>query len=154
MTGVVISWADVTARYDELDKLKNATSPEVQDKLIQLAEADIHSRLASNYGVPFSSNNFTARDLCIDTVYVQNMMTRQIEKAKALKESLDKRIAALLSGEAVMIDSGGEIAVSMVGDTVYSSTMNYTPVFGMSDIAFAQVNSLQLNDEADARGQI
>lgn len=152
MTAVVISWPDVTGRYEELEKLRNATSPEVQDRLMTLAEASIHGRLSNGFTVPFSSNNFTARDLCIDELYVQNMMTKQPEKAKAVRDSLDKRIEQLLLGNANMIDSGGAVLLSLVSDTVWSNTSGYAPTFGVGDIVDARVSSAQLYDEAQARG--
>lgn len=149
---VIITWPDVIARYPEMDKLPSGTSPEIQANLILMAEASVHSRLASRYSVPFSSSNYTARDLTVDTLYVQNQLTRQPEKAKALQENLDARIAALLSGAASMVDSTGA-ATTMVGDTIWSSTQNYPPVFGVSDIEASIVSSEQVYDENAARGE-
>ncbi|MFA6213547.1 MAG: hypothetical protein WC714_29185 [Candidatus Obscuribacterales bacterium] len=149
---VIITWPDVTARYAEMDKLPNGTSPEVQANLILMAEAAVHSRLASRYSVPFSSSNYTARDLTVDMLYVQTQLTRQPEKAKAVQDSIDARINALLSGAASMVDSAGA-ATTMVGDTIWSSSENYPPVFGMGDIASSIVSSEQLVDEASSRGE-
>ncbi|OGC95824.1 MAG: hypothetical protein A2W25_15220 [candidate division Zixibacteria bacterium RBG_16_53_22] len=149
----IITWVDVTARYAEMDKLPNGTSPEVQANLILMAEASVHSRLASRYAVPFSSSNYTARDLAVDTLYVQAQLTRQPEKAQALQESIDARITALVNGQANMIDATGAAVATMVGDTIWSSSENYPPVFGVGDIAKAEVSSEQLLDEATTRGE-
>lgn len=150
---LVITWPDVYARYQELAKLPDGTSPEVQDNLILMAEAGIHSRLAGNFSTPFSSNNYTARDLCVDMLYVQNMLTRQPEKAKALAENLDKRIDDLLSGKTSMVTDAGVATATMVGDTIWSSSQEYSPVFGMGAIECAVVSSQQLSDEAATRGE-
>lgn len=150
---MIITWsADVSARYPELDKLPNISSADVQNGFIAMAEAVVHSRLAPRYSVPFSSNNFTARDLAVDMLYIQTQTARQPEKAKAVREYLEDRIKALLSGGASMVNSAGA-ALVMVGDTVWSSSQNYAPVFGMGDVEHAMVNSEQSYDEAVSRGE-
>lgn len=151
--GLIIGWTDVSARYPELDKLPSGISAEVQDNHIAYAEAGVHSRLASRYSTPFSSSNYTARDLCVDMVYIQTQMSRQPEKANAVLESFNARIEALLSGAAAMLDSVGAVATTMVGDTIWSSTAEYHPTFGMGDIEKAEVSSAQLLDEAANRGE-
>jgi hypothetical protein len=117
-----------------------------------MAEAHVHGRLSSRYSVPFSANNITAIDLIVDAVYVQTQLTRQPEKAKALKEFLDERLEALLSGNAGMATLSGTVAAVMVGDTIWSSTQNYPPTFGMGDIEKSEVSSEQLYDEDALRG--
>ena len=151
--GLVIDWTDILARYAELDKLPNGSSPEVQNNLIAMAEADCHSRLSSRFTTPFSTSNLTARDLCVDILYIQTQMTRQPEKAKGLKEYLDMRILDLLEGRSKMIDSSGIAALTAVGDTIWSSTEDYPPVFGVSDIIKAEPSSGQLYDEDVNRGE-
>jgi len=150
----VIAWSDVQLRYPELDKLANATSATTQAGFIQLAEAYVHSRLGGQFTTPFSSNNLTAKDLIVDALYVQNMLTRQPDHAKAVRESLDARINDLLSGKTSMVDSAGVAAGGMVGETVWSNTQNYSPVFGVSNIELSAVSSDQLQAEADARGDV
>lgn len=150
--GLIIVWQNVTDRYAELEKLPNGTSPEVQNNLITFAEASVHSRLGGGFATPFGSDNLTAKDLCIDTLYVQNMLSRQPEKAKSVSDSIDARINMLLSGGASMVSSAGTVAVAATGDTVWSSSANYPPVFGMSDVEKAAVSTEQLLDEDAARG--
>jgi hypothetical protein len=150
----VCSWSDVLLRYGEMDKLPNVSSSATyQEQIIDLAEAAVNARLSSQYTTPFSNNNLTAKDLVIDMVYVQNNLTRQPEKTKLLNEYLDTRFTALLNGGAGMITSSGGVAMVAVGDTVWSSTENYPPTFGMSDIEHAIVSSEQLYDEAALRGE-
>lgn len=155
---VVCSWSHVLARYDELSKLPNvgsasAVASATQTNLLNTAEAYVHGRLASRYTVPFSSNNLTAIDLIVDAVYVQNNMTRQPEKTKLLKEFLDERIKALIEGQSQMTDASGAVVATIGGDVIWSSTENYPPTFGMSDIEKAEVSSEQLYDEDVARGE-
>lgn len=155
---VVCSWSHVLARYDELSKLPNvgsasAVASATQTNLLNTAEAYVHGRLASRYTVPFSSSNLTAIDLIVDAVYVQNNLTRQPEKAKLLKEFLDERIKALIEGQSQMTDASGAVVATIGGDVIWSSTENYPPTFGMSDIEKAEVSSEQLYDEDVARGE-
>lgn len=147
--GKVIEWADVLVRYPELDKLP--TIGAVSDNVIASAEARVHSRLASRYTVPFSSNNLAAADLVIDMVYIQTQMTRQPEKATALREDVDSRISALLDGTSQMaLDDGTVLAA--VGDTVWSNTGDYHPTFGMSDPIVQEIDSAMLIAENYDRG--
>lgn len=150
----VIAWTDVLARYNELSTLPNVTSTGVQATLISYAEASVHGKLGSRFAVPFSSNNITAKDLMVDALYVQNQLTRQPEKAKTLAENLDARIKLLLTGQADMIDSNGALAATMVGDTIWSSTQDYPPTFGVGDVEKAIVSSGQLYAEAVLRGEV
>jgi len=150
----VLAWTDVLARYDELSKMPNVSSSSVQDSLMNMAEAQVHSRLASRFTTPFSTSNLTAKDLMVDTLYVQAMLTRQPDKVKRLEANINKRIEDLLAGQASMVAMDGTVASVMIGDTIWSSTQNYSPTFGMSDIECAVVNSLQLNDEAATRGEV
>lgn len=152
--GVILpssSWQDVTARYPELGKLPNATSPDVQSTLIQYAEVYVHSRLSGSFSIPFSSNNYTARDLVIDAIYMQNVQTRQPAKGKALGSSLDDKIKALCDGKMQMVDVNGVVCQAATGDPAWSSTMNYHPTFGMGNEMVMAVSSSMLIDENDAR---
>lgn len=147
----IITWTDVINRYPELSKLPDVSSTGVQDNMIALAEGQVHSRLGVKYTVPFSSSNYTAKDLCVDTLFVQQRMAKTPELAKVVKEGLDERVAALLNGAMAMVTSAGSSAATMVGDTVWSSTENYPPVFGMDEDTAFFVSSSQLTDEEDAR---
>lgn len=150
---MIVTWQDVQNRYAEMDKLPNGTSPTVQAAIMTAAEASVTGRLAARFAVPLAAGNLTAIDLIVDTVYVQNMLTRQPEKTKLLKDSLDERIKALLGGTAQMVGSGGVVLATVVADTVWSSTENYPPTFGMSDDIKAEVSSERLYDEDATRGE-
>jgi hypothetical protein len=140
--------------YPELSTLKNAVSPDIQDVLLSRAEAEVSGRLAARFSLPFSSDNETFKALAIDTVYVQNNLTRVPEKAKALKESIDERIKALLDGSAQMVTVAGTIASAMADGAIWSDTMNYSSTFGMSDIEKSVVSSERLYAEDNSRGEI
>lgn len=146
-----VSWDELLRRYGEMATLPNVSSASVQTFILNMAEAAVTSRLAAKYTTPFSSNNYTAHDLIIDMVFVQNMTARQPEKAKALKDSVDERITALLDGSAVMVDSNGAVLLSGVADTVWSNTSTHRHTFGVGAIEDACVSHNALQDEAAER---
>lgn len=146
----VLTETDVTARYAELDKLPNWSSQKAL--MMSTAEAVVHSRLASRYAVPFSSNNLTARDLMLDQLYIQQMTTRKPDTVKLLSNLLDQRIEALLSGDTVMVTDSGDVAATATGNIAWSSTQDYHPTFGMGDPMSWEVSSSMLIDENAARG--
>lgn len=152
MSLIVTSWSDVIAIYPELGTLKNATSPEQHSILLSRAEGYVHGRLASKFTTPFSSNNYTARDLVFDTLYVQNIMFNQPAKGKVAKDALEAKFNMLLDGKMQMMDVSGTVCSVPAGEPAWSSTKDYHPVFGMGAIENAAVSSSQLIDEDTARG--
>ena len=148
---MVIVWSDALLRYPELAKLPD-TSSASQVQMINMAEGRVGSRLSGQYSVPFSSNNITAQDLTIDAIYIQTQMTRQPDRAKALRDDWNERVDALLSGAGEMVTEDGTIAGTVVGDPVWSSTQDYHPTFGMGDPMTWEVSSSQAIDEDNARG--
>jgi len=158
---IIGSWGEALLRYPELDKLSAVSSTATntssviaanQAALVANAEAYVHGRLGSNFSVPFSSNNMTAKDLVIDTLYVQNIQSRQILKGKTLAAVVDEKIKALLLGATSMVDINGTILAAFAGDVAWSNTMNYHPVFGMGAPEVTAIDSQQLIDENTARG--
>lgn len=162
--GVIInSWSEVLLRYPELDKLAAVSSSAVntptaiaanQAGLIAQAEAYIHGKLSTNFTTPFSSNNYTAKDLVIDAVYVQNILSRQAVKGKTVATYLDEKISALCTGRTQMVTIAGTIAQLATGDPTWSSTMNYQPTFGMENPVMWAVSSQMMIDENNARGNL
>ncbi len=96
----------------------------------------VNERLSKSYATPFSSNNFTARDLSIHYAYLGILLrTRNIDDSEELKADLDARIADIIGENGTMInDDGSELAASQnTLFTVYSSTQDYKPTFDMRD---------------------
>lgn len=147
---MVMVWSEATHRYPELAKLPDVSSGS-QVFYISLAENAVASRLSSQFTPPFSSNNLTFKDLAIDMLYIQTQMTRQPEKAEMLKEWFNERVTALLNGDASMLTDSGDVAGTLTGDPVFSTTQDYAPTFGVGDPLDWSVSSSQIRDEADAR---
>lgn len=149
MGTIVTLWSEVVAVYPELGTLKQAAGTEGQVAMIARAEAYVHGRMASNFTTPFSSNNYTAKDLVFDALYVQNVLSRQPIKGKTMTTFLDDKIKALLGGSMQMVDINGTLCHMATGDPVWSSTQNYHPTFGMgNEIVFAVSSDMLIDENA------
>jgi phage gp36-like protein len=147
--GMYANWDDVVESYPDINS--NREEDEIEN-LISYAEAEINSRLGSKYTVPFASTNITVKVLTIDLTYVRALYRTDKKKYEQLKKVVDDRIAQLLSGKAVMVDSGGEVVSGgEISGAVYSSTENYTPVFDMDAIEDQYIDPDQLEDISNAR---
>lgn len=143
---MLITWDDVITRYGDI--ARNGDAVAISSHYLLYAENELNSRLAPYYTTPFSSNNITAIDLAIDLAYYR--LARPSENALKVYEDAEMRIGRLIKGEEAMIDSSGE-TLGYVADTIWSSTQDYHPTFGMGDIEYFAVSSQQVMDEEDAR---
>ncbi len=148
--GRYINWSDVVARYPLVEDIGGAV--EVDSVFIAYAEYHVDEMLGSKFTVPFSNNNATVRDLSIDVTYWKAGKLK-IEEADKMEEQVMKRVNKLLSGETVMIVDGSSLTVQApdIGDTIYSNTDEYHPVFGMSPTEYFQIDSEQIYDEEQRR---
>lgn len=146
--GRYINWADIVARHPSVDKVGG--SSEVGSSFVGYVEAQVDGLLSKIYSVPFSSNNVTVKDLCIELAYIKIANIKH-ENRKELKKDFDDRIKGLVNGNERMLTTSGDI-LTPVGETVWSSTMGYHPVFGMSPEEYLSVDSNLISDEEDDRG--
>lgn len=145
----LINWQDVNQQYPETVKLTDATRAD--SWIIPNAIAELESRLAPGFTVPFSTNNITAKDLATAITFERLWRFKDEKKAKLVRDYVDSRIKDLLSGMADMMLSDGTALVT-VGGTIYSTTDGYVPVFGMSPTEYSVVDSQQVYDEEADRG--
>lgn len=143
-----IDWNDVILRYPAIERVGDAT--EVGSTYIRYAENYLNGRLSTKFTVPFSSNNFTAKDLSIDITYgrIGNMKAEDREK---FIEKIDDRINRLLNGEENMVADDGTIIAQTDGGSIWSTTQDYAPIFGFGDIEDFEVDPDLVRDENDAR---
>lgn len=143
-----IEWDDVVNRYKRFSD--RVADNEAEDIYIQYAEAQVDGMLAPSFSIPFSSNNATVRDLCIDVAFAKSIMFDEREKAESIMTHVGSYVGALKDGSMSMIVGSGT-SVVMQGEPVYSENMEYTKVFGKGDITNFVVDSSQLWDEENAR---
>jgi len=139
--------ADLYPRYRKLADVNSLSN--IDSNYVTYAEAEVDGLLSPGFSVPFSSNNLTVKGLCIDTTLYKIWEYKDTTKAEVLRESIDRRIEALLDGAQHMVTSSGDV-IQMSGQDAWSETQDYTPVFGKGAIEDFQVDSTQLyNEEVD-----
>lgn len=145
----LIDWSDINRRYPETLKIADATNAD--SSWVPFAIAELHARLAPGFTVPFSDNNMTAKDLAIDLTFAKVYRWKNPEQSAAVNSFVAGQIDMLLAGKMGMLTSSGDV-LNATGGTVYSTTQDYHPVFGISPIEYSVPSSAQINDEEDARG--
>lgn len=150
--GRYIEWGNVTDRYPLASRV--GSDGAIGSSTLLAAEYEIDAKLASEFTVPFSSNNETVKDLCIDNTWARLAARYTVLKKEdydKLTDSIDKRINALRVGDTVMMTTDGAIAQVSEGQPVWSQDMDYHPVYGMGSIEDMVIDQDQLDDEEDAR---
>ena len=145
--GRYVNWGDIVGRYAALDKKGGAS--EVSTSWISPIEFQIDGLLSPEYSAPFSSNNETVKDLCIELAYIR-MGNINIKDRKELKDNFMERIKRIKSGSEAMMTSSGDSIVA-VGDTIWSSTEDYHSVFDLGEVTNWNVDSSQIEDIDNAK---
>lgn len=143
-----INWAETVDRYKVVQT--RGSDEDVTSAYIDYAEADIEARLAPAYTAPFSDNNMTVKDLCIDNTLYKILAYKDTKKAESILKSIESRIEKLLDGTMQMVTTSGDLLSQSVA-TAWSETDGYAPTFGAGDITDFIVSSERLYDEENAR---
>lgn len=143
-----IKWDNVVSRYKRIGELVDDV--EMEDTYINYAEAYVDGQLATVFTIPFSNNNATVKDLCIDITFAKTQMVNDSDKFEEIMIHVGSYIAALKSGAMVMVVDSG-VTITMNGEVVYSKNMDYVPVFGKGNVIDFKVDSAQLYDEGIER---
>jgi hypothetical protein len=137
--------------------IKNAgkTPTELNSAFIHRAERELDSRLAPSYTVPFTPTPPIIQDLAEQLTWVRLFRAQgNYEKADSLEESFDKRIKALLDGDAMIVtDSGTTIDTDGFNNDIWSNTMDFLNTMTMlnPESEFSRVDSALLCDLEDER---
>jgi hypothetical protein len=146
--GRFIDWSNVVAKYPDVSKLNGAS--ELEDAYIPDAENFIQGSLAAKYSNEVLLQSQLVKGLMVDQVYRDIQLTRQPKKAEALGKAIAKTVDNILNKKVVLVSSSGEI-LSHDRSPIWSSTENYTPVFGMSDYEDSFIDPDQLESELDSK---
>ena len=148
--GRYIEYGDVAGRYSQI--VKFSTEEDVGSHFILYAEADVDAALSKVYSTPFDTSSGTpptVADLAIDLTYVRAAVGKS-KTVDKLKESIIKRIKAIQDGTMAIVDTTGA-EILRVGDAMWSSTADYTPIFGLGDTLDFVVDEDRIDAEDDAR---
>lgn len=144
---MIVTYDEIESRFSRVGDYGETV---VTSHFLLYAENQVNGLLAGHFTVPFSSNNLTAKDLVIELTYMRcaDLKVSELEKRQ---DMFAQRIEALRNGDEVMLTSSGDTMVA--GGTLIptSTTQNYTPVFGLSDIELSEVDPDQIEDEEDDR---
>ena len=147
--GRYVNSADLFTRYPELIRVNSTTA--IESAYVFYVENELDGMLSTHFTVPFSSNNITARDLANDLTYLKANNFKN-EDRKSFRDEIMDRIKRLKDGAERMVLSDGT-TIDSVGETIWSTTKDYTPVFGMDGTEHFVVDSNQITDERNDRGE-
>lgn len=140
--GRYINWADVVDRYPEIDSLADAS--DLQKTYIVYAEGLVDGQLYNHFVTPFSSNNLTVKDLCVDLAYWR-AGRHKLDNAVEVGSSAQETIMALRDRQMVMVTTSGEVIEGISRASAgFSSTNSYTPIFGVDEPEDWQVDPDQV----------
>lgn len=140
--GRYIDWQHIVDRYPSLNTKGGAS--ETSSAWIYPVEFQIDGMLAPEYSAPFSSNNETVKDLCIELAYIR-MGNISLKDKKELKDDFRDRIKRLKSGMESMMTTSGDL-IGSVGDTIWSSTEDYHTIFDLGSVENWATDSSQIDD--------
>jgi hypothetical protein len=146
--GRYVNSSDLFTRYPELIRVNSTTA--VESAYVLYAENELDGLMASHFTVPFSSNNLTARDLANDFTYLK-ANNFKAEDRERFRTELYERVQRLKDGAERMVLSDSTTLES-VGETIYSTTQDYHPVFGLDRTESFVVDSSQIVNERSDRG--
>jgi hypothetical protein len=148
--GRYVNSADLFIRYPELIRVNSTTA--IESSYVWYAENELDGLMASHFTVPFSSNNITARDLANDFTYLK-ANNFKAEDRERFREELFERVKRLKDGVERMVLSDGT-TIDSVGETIWSTSQDYPPTFGVDGVEHFVVSSDQITDERNARGEL
>ena len=138
------------SEYTQIYSDKGVSQNEVTSSWLPYGTLRVNECLGGYYTTPFSTNNATARDLCIHFAHLGILLrTRKTDDSEELRKSLERRCASLTSsGSPMMTDDG--IPIRPTEDNVfdvYSNTKDYKPVFDLRDAVNQRVDPDQLEND-------
>lgn len=122
----------------------------IESNYLLYAENELDGLLGQHFTVPFSDNNLTVQDLSIELCVLRLYRNAKPADIDRKRNMIMDTINRLINGEQAMISADGS-TIQTVGGTVYSSTSDYTPIFGFGDIEKSEVDPDLLDDEDSER---
>ena len=149
----LIDYSDVTGAYRSIEQ-SGFTAEEVNSFHIPYAQAEITGRLAVKFTAPFSSNNFTVKDLVTQLTY-SRIAPLSEEERREVVNGINERIDRMLAGDELMLTTSGEVITKSAGSSkIWSNTENFPAPFSMDDPINWEVSSGEIYDERSIRDQI
>jgi hypothetical protein len=150
-----ITYQELLARYPQFRSWHEGNESLVNSFAIFTAEADMNSRFAKSFTVPFSPTPPVIKDIAYDLAYAKMMRGVDPQKYGAFYNDVVDRIQRFVDGEdALATGSGTIIDTSNPSDAIWSSTMDYHATHSMLDAenTYTMVSSENLYDSEIERG--
>lgn len=141
------TYEEVIARYPILQTWGKQET-DVNSDLIYYAEVELNGLLGTHYTVPFATTHPTVADLTIDLAYYRAAITKDPDKAEALRKRVMDRIDRIKAGKEVIATGSGGLAMDTSQVPVWSNVDDYHPAFSMLDAEseYSRVSSAMLYD--------
>ena len=140
------TYGQFTAVYS----LKGISQEEISSHWLFYGSSRVDESIGDVFSTPFSSNNQTARELCIDFAMVGLLTkTRNQEDSRELREVLKERVAVIRSSGLMRTDAGSTIRADGGGLTVYANTENFKNTFDFRDALYQRVDPDRIGDDWD-----
>jgi hypothetical protein len=143
------TYSEFTAVYSH----KGISPAEINSYWLVHGALRVNESLGHIYTTPFSTNNYTAKDLSIQYAELGILVrTRKKDDSKELDKQIAIRVTDITSGSKYMMTDEG-LALHPDGTTsqdAWSETMDYKPTFDMRDAMDQRVDPDRIDDEWDA----
>lgn len=152
-----ITYQELLARYPQFRSWHEGNESLVNSYAIYTGEADMNSRFAKSFTVPFSPTPPVIKDIAYDITYAKMMRGVDPEKYGAFYDDVVNRIQSIIDGEITLTTGSGTIIeVSNPADAIWSTNMDYHATHSMLDAEseYTMVSSEQLYAEEIARGAV
>jgi hypothetical protein len=139
------SLSDFTAVYS----LKGVTETEISSYWLQQGAVRVNEALGGYFTLPFSDNNYSAKDLNIKFTYLEILSrNRSGQTDLNVRQEVEKRVQDIRERNSPMIlDDGSTLFANSTKFDAYSTTQNYNPTFNMLDAKYQRVDNNLQRDE-------
>jgi len=135
-----ITYRELLARYPQFRAWHEGNESLVNSFCIAMAEAELNSRLATAYTVPFTTAYPVIKDLTFDLCYAKMMMSQNVEEYQKFYDNVIERINRLVNGDDLIYTDDGSTISPETGASseIWSSTMDFEPTHSMLDAEHPQ----------------
>lgn len=129
-----ITYQELMTRYPQFKSWHEGNESLVNSFAIYYAEAELNSRLAPAFSVPFATAYPAIKDLTLDLAYYKMMRSLNPEDYKDLYDAVVERIQNIVDGkEMITTASGVQVPPTVPSAEIWSNTMEYHATHSMLD---------------------
>ncbi len=141
---------DLKNRYGKFaEDIHGGSAPLVNSVTLFEAESIINGRLAIAFPIPLTGKPPKLTRLVCDQAYADYLVSRNPEKAEALRMEIDAQLDRLVGGEEAIIleDGTAEFASEQQGAGVYHNLAGYKPTADMREPEDQNIDTDRLDAE-------